>query len=597
MSGFRPSRRTTLAGGAAAVLAGAATPAHGTTAGERGWVTSTLKRMSLEEKIGQLFIQHIYGSDAETPDKRNLPLYGVESPAEVVRKYHLGGVCYFSWTDSVDDPDQITALSNGLQRAALKRRGRSPKIPLTISVDQEQGPVTRIGPPATQFPGSMALGAGRSAADASRAAVVTGKELRAMGISMDFAPVCDVNVNPLNPVIGTRSFSSDPTLAATLSSAQVEGYQGDGLVSAAAKHFPGHGDTATDSHVGFPVITHSKAEWARLDAPPFKAAIRAGIDMIMTAHLSMPALDDSGDPATLSKPVVTGLLREELGYDGVVITDALRMEGVREKYGDGEVAVRALTAGVDLLLMTPAMDEATAAVRTAVEDGTISRRFLDEKVRRVLGVKYRRGLVDAPYADPAEVDSVVGIPKHLAVADEVAERTTTLVKNDDSVLPLEPKGTKVLLTGYGEPTLAAFSTALTDAGATTSTTVTGDAPTDAEIAPVVAAAKKVDTVVVTTMKAGDPATDADGGQAKLVQALLETDASVVVLAVRDPYDIAVFPQAPTYLATYSDSPVTMKAAARVLLGEVTPRGKLPVDIPAADGPETVLFPFGHGLGG
>ena len=598
MSGFRPSRRTTLAGGAAAVLAGAAMPAHGSTAGEHGWVTSTLRRMSLEEKIGQLFIQHVHGASADTADDENVTLYGVATPAEVIRKYHLGGVCYFAWTDSVEDPEQITALSNGLQKAALRdRKGRSPKIPLTISVDQEQGPVTRIGPPATQFPGSMALGAGRSADDARRAAVITGQELRAMGISMDFAPVCDVNVNPLNPVIGTRSFSSDPTLTATLASAQVEGYQGEGLVSAAAKHFPGHGDTATDSHVGFPVITHSKAEWARLDAPPFKAAIRAGIDMIMTAHLSMPALDDSGDPATLSKPVITGLLREELGYDGVVITDALRMEGVREKYSDGEVAVRALTAGADLLLMTPAIDEAIAAIRAALDDGTISRRFLDEKIRRVLTVKYRRGLVDDPYGDPDSLDSIVGTPQHLAVADEVTDRTTTLVTNDDDVVPLAPKGTSVHLTGYGESTLTALATAMEEAGARTSTTVTGDAPTSTEIAAAVKDAEGADTVIVTTMKANDRATDQYGGQRKLVRDLLATGATVVVLAVRDPYDISEFPDAPTYLATYSDGDVAMAAAARVLLGEVPPRGTLPVDIPSADDPDTVLYPFGHGLTG
>lgn len=609
MSEFRPTRRTTLAGGTGAVLAGAAAPAHGATSsghgpsgGERRWVSSVLKRMSLEEKIGQLFVQHVYGTDAETPDERNVPLYGVSTPAEVVRKYHLGGVCYFAWTDNVEDPDQITALSNGLQRAALGRsrsraRGRRAGVPLTISVDQEQGPVTRIGPPATQFPGSMALGAGRSARDARKAAAITGLELRAMGISMDFAPVCDVNVNPLNPVIGTRSFSSDPTLAATLTSAQVDGYQRDGKVSSAAKHFPGHGDTDVDSHVDFPVITHSKAEWARLDAPPFKAAIASGIDMIMTAHLSMPALDDSGDPATLSKPVVTGLLREELGFEGVIITDSLRMEGVRERYGDGEVATRALRAGVDQLLMTPAMDEALEAVKEAVSDGTISRRSLDAKVRRVLTAKYRRGLVDRPLADPRKVDSVVGIPKHLAAADSVTERTTTLVKDDAGAVPLDADGSTVLLTGFGAATLKALATTLTGAGARTSTTVTGEAPTDDEIASVVTAAEQVDTVVVTTMKAGDEVTDPDGGQAKLVKALLNADATVIVLAVRDPYDIAEFPDAPTFLATYSDNAVTMEAAGRVLLGEVSPKGRLPVDIPSAEDPDTVLYPFGHGLTG
>ncbi|WP_435200475.1 glycoside hydrolase family 3 protein [Janibacter sp. GS2] len=596
MSTFRPSRRTTLTGGAAAVLAGAATPAHGAAVGERGWVTSTLRRMSLEEKIGQLFVQHVYGSRAETPDERNLPLYGVSTPAEVVRKYHLGGICYFAWTDSVEDPDQITALSNGLQRAALTGR-RGPRVPLTISVDQEQGVVTRIGPPATQLPGSMALGAGRSAEDARQAAMITGRELRAMGISMDFAPVCDVNVNPRNPVIGTRSFSSDPTLVSTLVSAQVDGYQRDGRIASCAKHFPGHGDTDTDSHTGFPVITHSRSQWARLDAPPFIAAIRGGIDMIMTAHLSMPALDDSGDPATLSRPVVTGLLREELGFEGVVITDSLRMEGVREKYGDGEIAVRALTAGVDQLLMTPAMDDAVAAVREAVLDGRIPRRSLDAKVRRVLTAKYRRGLVGRPFADPAEIDSVVGTPRHRTLADAVTERTTTLVKDDAAAVPLRPDGSRVLLTGYGTDTLAALSTAVSAAGARTSTTVTGSAPSDDEIDAVVAAAQQADTVVVTTMKAGDVRVDEHGGQAKLVRALLETDATVIVLAVRDPYDIAHFPQAPTYLATYSDGAVAMAAAGRVLLGEVSPQGTLPVDIPTADDPETLLYPFGHGLTG
>src|SRR5699024_9379235 len=278
-------------------------------------------------------------------------------------------------------------------------------------------------------------------------------------------------------------------------------------------------------------------------------------------------------------------------------TDSLRMDGVREEYGDGEVAVRALTAGVDQLLMTPAMDEALAAVRTAVEDGTISRRSLDDKVRRVLTVKYRRGLVDRPYADPDEVDSVVGTRRHLAVADDVTDRTTTLVKDDASAVPLDPDGSSVLLTGYGSETLKALAAALTDAGARTSTEVTGEAPSDDDIAAAVAAAKKADTVVVTTMKAGDTATDEQGGQAKLVKQLLKTDATVIVLAVRDPYDINQFTDAPTYLATYVDNAVAMEAAARVLLGEVAPQGKLPVDIPEADDPDTVLYPFGHGLTG
>jgi beta-N-acetylhexosaminidase len=545
--------------------------------------------MTLEEKVGQLFVQNVYGSDATTPDARNLPLYGVASPAEVVQKYHLGGVIYFAWTDSVNNPPQIAGLSNGLQQAALSQSSKV-HIPLGISVDQEQGVVTRIGPPATQFPGSMALGAGRSTEDARTAAAITGEELRAMGINTDFAPVADVNVNPLNPVIGTRSFSSNPQLAADMVAAQVKGYQQDGGVSASAKHFPGHGDTATDSHVAFPVITHSRAEWEQIDAPPFRAAIEQGIDMIMTAHLSFPALDDSGNPATLSKPILTGLLRGELGYKGVIITDALNMQGVRDLYGDAEVAVRALEAGVDQLLMTPAMDEAYGAVLGAVRSGRISRSDLDAKVRRVLELKVERGIVDDPMVDPAALDSVVGTADHLATAAAISNRTTTLVANGDDVLPLSAPGKDVLVTGYGVTTTQTLADGLTAAGAATTVRQTGTTPSATAIAGAVAAAQGKDAVVVTTMRAWSNA-----AQQRLVKALQDTGVPVIVVATRDPYDIAYLPGTATYLATYSYSPVAIEAVARVITGSVSPTGKLPVDIPTQDDPSSILFPFGHGL--
>jgi beta-N-acetylhexosaminidase len=600
------SRRSVLAGGLAttalgvtaggAAAAGAPAAATPTTvAGEEGWITSTLSRMTLEEKVGQLFIQNVYGKDATTPDSRNLPLYGVASPAEVVQKYHLGGVIYFAWTDSVQNPDQIVGLSNGLQKAALEQ-GTKAQVPLQIAIDQEQGVVTRIGPPATQFPGSMALGAGDSAPDARTAAAITGRELLAMGVNTNFAPVCDVNVNALNPVIGTRSFSSHPDLAAELVAAQVAGYQRDGGVSSSAKHFPGHGDTATDSHVAFPIITHTRQQWEQVDAPPFKAAIASGIDMIMTAHLNFPALDDSGDPATLSRPILTGLLRGELGYKGVIVTDSLAMQGVRDLYGDAEVAVRALSAGADQLLMTPAMDDAYAAVLDAVHTGRISRADLDAKVTRVLELKYSRGIVAHPYADPAALDSVVGTPEHLAAADAITDRTTTLVKNDTHTLPLATSGAKVLVTGYGVTTTQTLADGLAKQGAVTTVKQTGTSPTDAQVASAVAAAATQDAVVVTTMKAWDTSvTDPRGGQQKLVKQLLATGKPVIVVATRDPYDIAYLTQAPTYLATYSYSPVAIEAVARVIGGTVAPTGKLPVDIPVAGDPSRVLYPFGHGL--
>ena len=605
MSGSVLSRRSVIAGAAGVALLGAglstaaAAPPSAAPplppAAEHGWVTSTLARMTTEEKVGQLFIQNVYGKDATTPDARNIPLYGVASPAEVVRKYHLGGVIYFAWTDSVQNPQQITGLSNGLQQAALTQDSKV-HVPLQVATDQEQGVVTRIGPPATQFPGSMALGAGRSTDDARTAARITGEELKAMGVNTDFAPDSDVNVNALNPVIGTRSFSSDPGLAADMVGAQVRGYQDDAGISSSAKHFPGHGDTATDSHVAFPIITHTRQQWEQVDAPPFKEAIASGIDMIMTAHLNFPALDDSGDPATLSRPILTGLLRGELGYKGVIVTDSLAMQGVRDLYGDAEVAVRALSAGADQLLMTPAMDDAYAAVLDAVHTGRISRADLDAKVTRVLELKYSRGIVAHPYADPAALDSVVGTPEHLAAADAITDRTTTLVKNDTHTLPLATSGAKVLVTGYGVTTTQTLADGLAKQGAVTTVKQTGTSPTDAQVASAVAAAATQDAVVVTTMKAWDTSvTDPRGGQQKLVKQLLATGKPVIVVATRDPYDIAYLTQAPTYLATYSYSPVAIEAVARVIGGTVAPTGKLPVDIPVAGDPSRVLYPFGHGL--
>jgi beta-N-acetylhexosaminidase len=548
-----------------------------------------MARMTLEEKVGQLFVQYAYGSSADTKDARNVPLYGVETPAEVVQKYHLGGVIYFNWTDSANDPHQIANLSNGLQRAALSQDSKV-KVPLTIATDQEQGVVVRVNPPATQFPGNMALGAGRSVDDARSAARITGEELKAIGINTDFAPVSDVNVNPLNPVIGVRSFSSDPTLAADLASAQVKGYQDDAGISATAKHFPGHGDTDVDSHFGFPVITHTREQWEQIDAPPFKADIAAGIDMIMTAHINFPALDPAGDPATLSKPILTGVLRGELGFKGVIITDSLGMQGVRDKYGDAEVAVRALLAGVDQLLMPPDMDTAYDAVVAAVKSGRISRQVLNDHVRRVLELKYEKGLVANPYVDTSAVDSVVGTPDHLAAADAITNRTATLVKNDDSALPMAVDGTKVMVTGYGVTTKQTLADALTARGAQVTVEETGSNPSNATINRAVAAAADQDSVVVTTMKAWSTPQ-----QQKLVEHLLATGKEVIVVAVRDPYDIAYFDDAPTYVATYSYSPVAIEALARVLTGEVKPSGKLPVDIPVAGAPDTVLYPFGFGL--
>lgn len=560
--------------------------------GPQGWVDKTLARMTLEEKIGQLFTTYAYGTSADT-DKaadvtRNQKWLGVDNAQQAIDKYHLGGVIYFAWSDNLQNPRQVAALSNGLQEAALSR---SAEVPLLVSTDQEHGIVRRLGPPATQFAGNMALGASGSERDAREAGKIAGQELRAVGINQNFAPVADVNVNPANPVIGVRSFSSDPALAADLTEAQVRGYQsGRAGTVATAKHFPGHGDTDVDSHIGLPVITHTLEEWRDIDAPPFRRAVDAGIGAVMTGHIQFPELDPTGDPATLSEPIMTGLLRDEIGYDGVVVTDSLSMAGVRETYPDEYVPVKALQAGVDMLLMPPNLDTAYNAVVEAVANGELTEKRIDTSVRRILTLKYRQGIVKRPFADPKRVDRVVGAPSHLRAAARITDRTTTLVKNDDRVLPLADDGQNVLVTGWGEDAVAELTRRIDERDVTATSHYTGTDPGAGTIAAAVAEARGHDSVVVVTNGSG-----ANPGQAALVNALIETGRPVVTIAVGTPYDIAHYPEAGTHLATYSYREGALESATRVLFGEVRPRGRLPVTIPTADDPDKPLFPLGHGL--
>jgi beta-N-acetylhexosaminidase len=543
---------------------------------------AVLRRMTLPEKVGQLFTGYVYGGDAKTAAADNRRLYGVDTPAEVVAKYHLGGIVYFSWTNNLQNPRQIATLSNGLQAAATAGNG----VPLTISTDQEHGVVSRMPAPATQFPGGMALGAGRNPADAYRTGQVTGAELRAVGITQAWAPDADVNVNPANPVIGVRSFGSDPSLAAALTAGQVLGFQVGAGESAAAKHFPGHGDTATDSHTGLPVITHTREEWQRVDAPPFRAAIAAGVDAIMSAHIVVPALDPAGDPATLSKPIITGLLRGELGYRGVIVSDSLEMAGVRQKYGDDRVPVLALEAGVDMLLMPPDPQVAIDAVLGAVASGELTEERIDESVRRILVLKQKRGLLRWTPVDPDAAELSVGSAGHVHVAQAVTDRTITAIRNDAGLLPYSATGKKIFVTGWSS---SAYGTVPALAEALGAGSLTTNLPDDAKIAEAVAAASASDLTVVLTNRAWDTgAADPGGRQQALVKALVATGRPLVVVAVRDPYDVAYLPGVTTYLATYSYTEVSMKSLARVLLGAMPPRGKLPVEIPG-------LFPYGHGL--
>ncbi|MFI9495528.1 glycoside hydrolase family 3 N-terminal domain-containing protein [Streptomyces halstedii] len=603
----RTSRRTLLAATAATAAAAATgvVAAPGTAQASGTSTDSRLKRliarMSLEEKVGQLFVMRVYGHSATAPDQAdidaNLDEIGVRTAAELIARYHVGGIIYFTWAHNTRDPHQIADLSNGIQRAAL---AQPTPLPLLISTDQEHGIVCRVGEPATLMPGAMALGAGGSRSDARTAARIAGAELAALGINQNYAPDADVNVNPANPVIGVRSFGSDPQSVAGLVAAQVKGYQ-SAQVASTAKHFPGHGDTSTDSHTGLPSIQHTREQWAELDAPPFRAAVAAGIDSIMTAHIVVPALDPSEDPATLSRPILTGILREELGYDGVVVTDSLGMEGVRTKYGDERVPVLALQAGVDQLLNPPDLSVAWNAVLAAVKSGEISEARIEESILRILRLKSKLGLFRDPYVTRRGVDRTVGVKERLATADRIAERTTTLLAHTGALLPLSRRTHRNVLvvgadpaspSGTTGPPTTTLAAAFEELGFRATALPTGTAPSPATIEAAVAAAAGKDAVVV-----GTYGVTATSSQRTLVAALAATGVPVICLAIRNPYDIAHLTGTgyAASLATYSWTDVELRAAVRVIAGRARPKGRLPVPVRRADAPEQTLYPVGFGL--
>ncbi|MEU8773959.1 glycoside hydrolase family 3 N-terminal domain-containing protein [Streptomyces sp. NPDC048606] len=601
---YHASRRALLAAAAAAAVTAAGAAASASVDPRRGAAPddprsadrppggypdrARLRRlvasMSLDEQVGQLFVSRVYGHSATDPDPEDAELnrkhFGVRTAAEVVARHHLGGVVYFTWAHNTRAPEQIAALSDGLQRAAADSGAG---VPLLLSVDQEHGAVARIGRPATLLPGAMALGAGGSVADARRAARVAGIELAALGVRQDYAPVADVNVNPANPVIGVRSFGSDPRAVAELAAAQVRGYQAAG-VAATAKHFPGHGDTETDSHVGLPVMRHTREQWEELDEPPFRAAVEAGVDAVMTAHIVFPALDPSGDPATLSRPIVTGILRERLGFRGVVVTDALDMAGVREKYGDDRIPVLAVKAGCDQLLNAPDLALARRSVLAAVESGELTRERIAASVLRILELKARRGLFDDPYTSPEEVASQVGAAGHLSAADEIAAAGTTLLANPRALLPLDAtKAPRLLVTGT-DPASPSGTTGPPTTVLARELTALGCRATALPPARAVAAAPGHAAVLVCTYNVPE----GDSPQRTLVADLVATGVPVVLVAVRNPYDPARLPACAAELATYTWTDVEMRAAARVLTGARRPTGRLPVPVPGR-------YPLGHGL--
>jgi len=555
-------------------------------------ITETVEAMSIDELIGQMTWTRVYGDSADDDSMaaENQQYYGVDTPAEVIEKYDLGGVLYFAWSNPIIEGDPVGAaeLSNGLQEVSTSDEASG--IPLAITIDQEGGIVARMTEPATVLPGNMALGATFDSDLAYRQGQILGSELAAVGVNVDFAPTLDVNTNPDNPVIGVRSMGADPETVAGLGVAQVQGMQSEGI-AATAKHFPGHGDTDVDSHSGLPIVRYDR-ETLDQHLVPFQAAIDGGIDMIMTAHIIVEAID-AEMPGTLSHDVLTGLLREELGFDGLITTDSLGMGALKDIPGhpldDGDIAALAIQAGSDILLNSPDVDASFAGVHEAIEAGDITRERLESSVTRILEWKAERGVwEDDPSVPVDAVMDTVGTDEHLATAAEIGERAVTMVRNEGGVLPLDPDSDSVLMVGAGSAWPERMGPMLTERGfEVTEDYEDGSSPSPGYQERAVAQAADHDVVIFAS-------NNANAAQQEMVAALAETGTPVVVVATRNPYDVNVLPEADAVLNIYGWFEPNFHGAVAAVAGDVNPTGLLPVDVPTADGSQT-QFPIGFGL--
>lgn len=525
-------------------------------------VAEILQKMSLEEKVGQVIVAYFSG-----------PEFGSQ-PAAELRELPLGGVILFSSAGNIESPAQVAGLTEQIQQGALD----SDLVPLFIAVDQEGGAVARLTEGVTVFPGNMALGATGSDELARLNAAVIARELRILGINFNFAPVVDVNNNPANPVIGVRSFGSDPQEVARLGRAMVDPYRQEKVI-ATAKHFPGHGDTDVDSHYGLPLIPYKLSRLRELELFPFRAMIEAGVPAVMLAHILVPGLTGSDElPASLS-PQAVRYLREEMGFDGLVVSDSMSMGAISERWGLEEAAVMAFQAGVDLILFGPwtgvepgDSQRIFAALIEAVDEGTITLERLDQSVKRILTVKMRYGLIDDSLPRRGNL-SDLALPENLNVARRIARESVTLVRDRASVIPLSPQETVPLIwPAELESSLAPL--------------IEGCSFLQPHLLPLHAPAAEIEELLdslrgSSLVLAGTSNLRRYPAWTGLIDALTE-ETEVVLLALSSPYDLLAVPRAGACLCTYSHTSVSMRALAEVLNGTLTPQGRLPVELPGLE---------------
>ncbi len=566
------------------------------------WAERTLKKLSLEQKVGQLFMVRALTRFYNAADPEFARL------RDQVHRYHLGSVLLTIPSDGPviykSEPYEAAVFTNQLQREA--------ELPLLIAADFERGLSMRFYGTAV-FPHAMAFAATGKPEYAAAMARAVGEEARAIGVQWNFFPVADVNSNPANPIINTRAFGEDPAQVSAFVAAYLDSARDAGFLTT-AKHFPGHGDVNTDTHLGLAQVPASREHLEQIEIPPFRAAINAGVDAVMTAHVTVPVLDpDPNHVATISRPVVTGLLKEQLGFKGLVVTDAMDMGGVTRLFSGhpGRAAVEALKAGNDMVLLPADLDAAFQAVVAAVRSGEIPESQLDASVLKVLRAKAAVGLYQAREVDLQALPGAVALPANVALGQRVADEAVTLVRDNGQVLPLKKNGTRHETSPYqqgeeaGSRVLAVvFSDNTRDEGDSRfepelkvrvpdARVIYVDPRTAAGLtAAVLEAAQKASTVLVGIVsfpsagkmirvqgKLMNSVAMSDASAALLQQLLDRAAAKTVVVALGSPYVASAFPNVENYLCTFSSATVSEIAAVKAMFGEIPIHGRLPVTIP------------------
>jgi beta-N-acetylhexosaminidase len=526
----------------------------------------------IEKKVAQLLIFGFNGTTLTDEIK------------DLIRSDQVGGIILFS--RNLGTKEEILKLTMDLQEEAKEAGHREP---LFICVDQEHGVVRRLEGGTTVFPGAMLLGATYDPDLSYATAFATGKELKALGFNWNFAPSVDINNNPENPIIGTRAYGDDPAFVSTFGIAAMKGMQDAGIISS-LKHFPGHGDTTFDSHVSLPIVPHDMKRLQEVEFQPFQKGITAGADTIMSAHVYFPAIEKkSGWPATLSSAAMTGILRDQLGFDGVVVSDNMEMDAISSSIGTARGAVEAIKAGVDMIIVSHQQDlqrEVIATLSEAVKQGEIPETRFKEAIARVQQLKKKYlSWEDVPLEQNLEErSSIIGSEEHYQMAEEVYRRGVTIVKNENHLLPLKRNQHERILVVYPEQIYWMLDEkknsefdlgdAVQEIDPTVETMRLSNPPTDAEIEKVLTQAVSYKTIIVGTVTSS-PCSQ----QQSLIQRLYEQNKPLIVVSMRSPYDLAYLPNVPVYMATYEASVPALQMAAKAIYGLEHVSGKLPITLP------------------